>query len=668
MAAVAAMQAADAQEGLVFGDDESKWALDGECDDPRFAGEGMAGTLVDADRFHDATDCRSLYEGGAITLSVGGSEEEPIHGTLASGDRKLESGEYVDEYEVEGAAGRAAIIDLRAHAFDTYLFVVMPDGQQIENDDYDGDRDRSLLWLELAQEGTYKVYVTSYEPGETGDYVLDIALQSAVTDFEPIVETGTLKRGDETLSTGEYYDTYDFTGSPGQRLHIELVSSDFDTYVILVPPNGDQQENDDDDSTSRSVIDAQLDSYGSYRVIVTSYEVGETGDYVLTIEPRTASAPARSAGAVIAAEIAIGAKVDGELGAGDEVLGEGEYSDAFEFVGDAGTAVRVRLESQDFDTYVALLTPTDGVIQNDDFDGRTDTSVVGLVLPESGTYRIVVTSYDPGESGRYTLALSEIDPAEFSTNDARRRGKVYGIFTGISDYPGKASDLDFTADDAQRLRDALTAGAGMESQDQVMLIDEAATRDALRSAIESIAGRARPEDSFVFFFSGHGDRVERAGGANASDPDGLDETIELYDGAVTDDDLTAWLADVRAGTSLILLDSCYSGGFAKDLISVPGRMGVFSSEEDVISSVAAKFQAGGYLSLFLADAIEDKRADTDGDQAVSAMELSQYLYDRYRADVKTGRGEFVRSGGPAAGHQRLVVDRGSIGGDAILFR
>ncbi|NIR99882.1 MAG: hypothetical protein GWN99_02225, partial [Gemmatimonadetes bacterium] len=63
----------------------------------------------------------------------------------------------------------------------------------------------------------------------------------------------------------------------------------------------------------------------------------------------------------------------------------------------------------------------------------------------------------------------------------------------------------------------------------------------------------------------------------------------------------------------VVLDACFSGGFAKDVISAPGRMGLFSSEEDVTSSVAAKFRAGGYLAVFLADAVGDGLADADAD-------------------------------------------------------
>lgn len=51
-----------------FGDNSSTWANDGECDDPRFEGDGMAFTSVDEDRGRDAEDCRAAYEAGTITL------------------------------------------------------------------------------------------------------------------------------------------------------------------------------------------------------------------------------------------------------------------------------------------------------------------------------------------------------------------------------------------------------------------------------------------------------------------------------------------------------------------------------------------------------------------------------------------------------------------------
>ena len=58
-----------------FGDDDSEWSFDDECDDPRFAGPGMTETpLLDEDIGHDATDCREAYLAGDLRL-IGGEQD-----------------------------------------------------------------------------------------------------------------------------------------------------------------------------------------------------------------------------------------------------------------------------------------------------------------------------------------------------------------------------------------------------------------------------------------------------------------------------------------------------------------------------------------------------------------------------------------------------------------
>ncbi len=62
--------APEPDSGMDFGDDTSQWSNDGECDDPRFEGEGMTDTpLVEADIGHDATDCRAAFQAGRIKLT-----------------------------------------------------------------------------------------------------------------------------------------------------------------------------------------------------------------------------------------------------------------------------------------------------------------------------------------------------------------------------------------------------------------------------------------------------------------------------------------------------------------------------------------------------------------------------------------------------------------------
>jgi hypothetical protein len=63
-------------QAIAYGDDASKWAHDGECDDPRFSGRGVARELVEEDRLHDATDCRAAVEAGTAVFN-GDAEAEP---------------------------------------------------------------------------------------------------------------------------------------------------------------------------------------------------------------------------------------------------------------------------------------------------------------------------------------------------------------------------------------------------------------------------------------------------------------------------------------------------------------------------------------------------------------------------------------------------------------
>ena len=598
-------------------------------------------------------------------------------GTLSTGDETLDSGEYADVYDFTGTRGEEVVVDLRSDDFDPYLVVVDPHGEQHENDDHEGNSSRSLLRLTLPADGRYAVLVTSYSANETGAY--DLTIRTAAgggSDPDVRVERGTLAAGDETLSTGEYLDAYSFEGSPGTRVVVDLTSNAFDSYLMLVGPGDFQRENDDaGGGVGHSRIEADLTQAGTYQAIVTSYEAGETGDYVLGIERGGVSGGGVSGGAQDDVQsLRPGRPATGTLDDGDSVLDDGEFVDVWSFDARAGDALTVELASDDFDTYLILVSPDgENVGENDDADGRTDRSRITTAAPATGSYQVAVTAYSAGETGRYTVSATTGAATVRDAAPSRRAapaaaGGVYGVFVGISDYPGDDNDLDYTADDARRARDAIVRGGGMDPDNAIVLTDRDATVANVQAAFRDMGRRVGPDDTFIYFYSGHGDRVRRTS-PERSDPDALDETIELYDAAIRDNAMSDLLGLVDARISLVVLDSCFSGGFSKDAISAPGRMGFFSSEEDVTSQVAAKFEAGGYLSRFLIDGVGDRRADRDRDGAISAIELSDYIHERYRSDVDAdGSNDYVRRDGPAVGFQRFVADRGSIDPDDVVFR
>ncbi len=655
--------------GIDFGDNSSTWAFDGQCDDPRFAGRNMAAMLLDTDMFHDADDCRDLFEQDSIRLLsgsnvvLGGRFER---GSLREGDDTRINGSYSDSYTFIADRGDSTIIDLRSGEFDTFLTILGPNGEEFSNDDYEESFDRSLVSIPRTETGTYEVIVSSYAEAESGGYTLEIT-----TDERPLESlnqqiSGVLMIEDEIFTDGEYFDSYDFEGRPGQSVTLDLRSDEFDAYLILRQPNGEALTNDDTDG-SNSRIEVTLPEAGNYEVVVSSFAGGETGEYRLNIAEITEQSGGASS-AVATDSLRLGDSVSGDLVDGDQIAENDGFQDSFFFTGNSGETIVVDLTASDFDTVLALQTPAGELFENDDYQGSTDQSQLQLTLQESGRYRILVSSYSSGETGDYQLAVRPGDALSSVPSTGAFGSQVYGIFAGIADYPGTDNDLDLTDQDAIRVRDALLAGAGMKAGNAYTLLNDDATGENFRAALNSINADIGADDTLVIFYSGHGDRVPRAAGPNSSDPDGMDETIELYDGPMLDDELAALLEDSNAGTILLVMDSCFSGGFSKDIVSRPGRMGLFSSEEDVTSQVAFKFQAGGYLSVFFDEAIREGYADRDENGEVTAIELSQYLHGRYRADVKSlGTTSYVRTSGPQSAYQHLVVDRGGVGPYSVLF-
>lgn len=591
-----------------------------------------------------------------------------ISGKLEASDATKDSGEIIDSYTLHGERGQQFILSLNSTAFDPYLYVRGPGNLSEDNDD-DPSAQGSLnarLTITFPETGDARVFVTSYQRNGTGAYELTIeAPQATPTATGSQVATGhamdgELAEGDAQLKTGEYVDTYPYQGHAGENLEIRLTSSDFDPYVAITGPDGFQNFNDDDvagnSRNSRLVVTLPAD--GEYTIHATSYQAGEHGRYRLEVKPTTETTPSATAGAT-GDTIAIGQTLNGALAAGDTTLRSGEFTDTYHFNGEAGQRVAIGMHSNALDPYLILVAPSGAQEDNDDAtQGDTHNSRIETVLGESGQYSIVATSYQRGETGAYTLDLNQAAASTPITGPSARR--IFAVMVGISDYPGTENDLPFTAEDARKLRETL-AREGVLANDSVTLIDAQATRAAVRQAFQRVAAQAGPDDLFLFFYSGHGGQERTQ--VSATEPDGKNETLELYDGAMIDDELAQLFEQVRARTALLVLDSCFSGGFARDVVSHPGVMGLFSSEEDLTSAVADKFQAGGYLSHFIQTGLSGD-ADENHDRVITAGELSAYVRREFAEEVRDVGS--VTSDGQRS-YQFPVVDRGAVEIDAPVL-
>lgn len=598
---------------------------------------------------------QGLGAGLPITLGENGFSQT---GELTGNDARLINDSPYDVYAVHLDAGQTIAVDLHSTDLDPYLIVTSDLlDEELVNDDYNDSRSHSRVSFTAPQAGVYNIVVNCYAADGRGQYELSLS--------EALTYTGELAQGDEQLNSDEYIDWYEIECASGEMLLLELNGVGFDTYLILHDPSGNAEENDDAGSTLVSRITTNIFQPGTYRIGVTSYESGETGSYNLSISTTVGYIPAPIQGGTFNAEFD-----------GSEASLEGNgFVDAYSFHAEAGTTVIITMSSDDVDTFLKIKGPGKINELNDDYNAENTNSQMAFRVSETGTYYLTATTFQDNQQGNYQINLqldaSKYDAGEWAVQEA---GTIYGVFVGIADYPGDG-DLPYCDEDARNIARVFNEHMGMSMDNAIVLTDDLATSEVVAQAVRDLAAKAGPNDMFVFFYSGHGDQEIRSA-PDFADPDGLNETLSLYDSSLSDDAFADILDSSNAGTTLVVIDACFSGGFAKDVVSSPGRIGIFSSEGDCLSMVAGKYEAGGYLSLFFTQAFDmhTKRIDLNGDDMMTVHELTYYLQVRFdeivRSDRQSQPSRLYPSGaidpGGNLGYQRIVSDRDGVSPHLIL--
>jgi hypothetical protein len=140
----------------------------------------------------------------------------------------------------------------------------------------------------------------------------------------------------------------------------------------------------------------------------------------------------------------------------------------------------------------------------------------------------------------------------------------WGVFVGISDYQ-TASDLPFAGDDAAAIYELLLQDSSWIDSRMTLLLDSQASRSAVENAITEMALYSDDDDICLFFYAGHGGQANQDF-SPSDETDGSDEYIACWDtnpydytGDFIDDDMGTTLGQI-SGTTVVMLDSCFSGG------------------------------------------------------------------------------------------------------------
>jgi hypothetical protein len=96
--------------------------------------------------------------------------------------------------------------------------------------------------------------------------------------------TGQLSLSDARLSDNSVYQAWTYVGRAGERIQVDVMSSNFDAYVIIQNAGGVQLASDDDSGggTNARVVFA-LPYAGAYRIVANTYRQGAYGTYTISV-------------------------------------------------------------------------------------------------------------------------------------------------------------------------------------------------------------------------------------------------------------------------------------------------------------------------------------------------------------------------------------------------
>jgi len=213
------------------------------------------------------------------------------------------------------------------------------------------------------------------------------------------------------------------------------------------------------------------------------------------------------------------------------------------------------------------------------------------------------------------------------STDAFSEGERLALVIGIDGYQ-TLGELETCRNDAKALAQALLDSEGYSEEFVVLLTDDASqpqnrpTLATMRRRIEQVALLAGPEDSILFFFSGHG---------VARDEEGY---LIPMDGDPSNAIPLSWvkqtLAGSRAQSKLLILDACHAGSAAKGVAGIAPSLLVGADLSMILASAADQVsypdpESGkSVFTRFLVEGLGGK-ADINNDKLITQGELYEHV-------------------------------------------
>jgi len=318
-------------------------------------------------------------------------------------------------YRLHMDAGTTYVIDLQSADFDAFLRLEDANDDQVAEDDDGGGGRNARIRYTPTRAGEYRIIATTYSGG-SGVYHLQVEKLSGPRPAEQPLPAANILNVAERLSETDPHDrmrtdsfarTYKVKLKAGVAYTIDLISTDFDTYLRLEDEAGVQLAVDDDGGEG---LDARIvytpTRSGTYRILATSYKRA-TGRFTLTV-----SAPGFSPadGAGIAVELQDGSAVINDRLAATDALDSSRtasYRKVFLVKLRAGKECTVFLKSNQVDAYLRIEDARGKEIARDDDSGGGHDARIVFVPRSNAVFRIIATSFDERATGVFSLSIGQ---------------------------------------------------------------------------------------------------------------------------------------------------------------------------------------------------------------------------------------------------------------------
>ena len=363
----------------------------------------------------------------------------PAAGALAETDcvSQVRADSYQDRFTFTAAVGTRYAVSLQSGDFDTWLSLLGPDGDLIASNDDSGGTSNSRVVFVAETAGTHTIEVSSWGDFQTGAYTAHLLVDDGECTVPPVpIEPGDLLAGalteDDcygTVRTFAFADAYTFAGVEGTQYVVDLISFEFDAWLVVKGPSGEIVAEDDDggiETDAHLVFTAAAS--GTYTIEATSYGAGETGEYEIDFvsgeddgggEPGgEKSTGAKTSIGVVTTSGAWFLRDANSAGGATEVFSYGAGGAAVPLAGDW---------DGDGDDSPGIYDPQNGVffLKNKNLPGGAD--LVFAFGPTASSLVPVVGDWDG--DGRDTVGLYDPQSGAFFLTNKARNGPADLVFT-----------------------------------------------------------------------------------------------------------------------------------------------------------------------------------------------------------------------------------------------